>query len=58
MKTISHNKVTGTLVTILGMDKRTIHHTNWPRQPSILESPQKPQLKNGKMACRFARIQL
>jgi hypothetical protein len=35
----SHNEIPNTLVTIPGLDERTIYNTNWPCQPPVLESP-------------------
>jgi hypothetical protein len=57
-RTVSNNEVVSALMTIPGMDERTIYHPYWPCQPSILESASKPQSKNSKMACGPTRIQL
>jgi hypothetical protein len=55
---IGNNEVISALVTISGLDKRTVHHPYRSCQPSVLESPSKPQPKNGKVACGFTRIWL
>jgi hypothetical protein len=56
--TAGNNEIIGTLATISRMDKGTVHHPHWPRQPTVLESVSKSQLKNSEMACRPTRVRL
>ena len=51
MRTLGCHEGTGTLETILGMDKTPIHHMYRPCQPPVLEIAKKPQLMNSQVAC-------